>query len=176
MRGTAYQADAASPRFDFAPPASFNGRGQRCRRRSRVEHSCKGGHNDQAAADDGRSERHPALLRDSEGSGPALLLIPGAEGDAEEYARVVGLLQGEFTVLSYDRRGFSRSPRPEGYNGTTVEEQADDAAALLEATGLAPATVWGNSSGAIIGLSLVLRHPGGRQRGHAPRAAAVRRA
>ena len=28
-----------------------------------------------------------------------------------------------------------------------MEEQADDAAALLEATGLAPATVWGNSSG-----------------------------
>jgi pimeloyl-ACP methyl ester carboxylesterase len=40
-----------------------------------------------------------------------------------------------------------------------VEQQADDAAALLEATGLAPAMVWGNSSGAIIGLSLVLRHP-----------------
>lgn len=99
------------------------------------------------------------LYYELRGSGPALLLIPGADGDAEEYARVVGLLQDEFTVLSYDRRGFSRSPRPDGYNGTTVEEQADDAAALLEATGLAPATVWGNSSGAIIGLGLVLRHP-----------------
>jgi pimeloyl-ACP methyl ester carboxylesterase len=93
------------------------------------------------------------------GSGPVLLFIPGAEGDAEEYARVVGLLQDEFTILSYDRRAYSRSPRPQGYAGTSVEEQADDAAALLQATGLGPATVWGNSSGAIIGLSLVLRHP-----------------
>jgi pimeloyl-ACP methyl ester carboxylesterase len=99
------------------------------------------------------------LYYEIRGAGPALLFIPGAEGDAEEYARVAGLLQSEFTILSYDRRAFSRSPRPAGYSGTTVEEQADDAAALLEATGLPPATVWGNSSGAIIGLSLVLRHP-----------------
>ncbi len=99
------------------------------------------------------------LYYELRGSGPALLFIPGAEGDAEEYARVAALLQDEFTILSYDRRGYSRSPRPEGFTGTTVEEQADDAAALLEATGLAPATIWGNSSGAIIGLSLVLRHP-----------------
>ena len=99
------------------------------------------------------------LYYELRGAGPALLFIPGAEGDAEEYARVAGLLQDEFTILSYDRRGYSRSPRPEGYAAATVEEQADDAAALLRATGLAPAAVWGNSSGAIIGLSLVLRHP-----------------
>jgi pimeloyl-ACP methyl ester carboxylesterase len=99
------------------------------------------------------------LYYEIRGAGPVLLFIPGAEGDAEEYARAANLLVGEFTILSYDRRGFGRSPKPDGYSGTTVEEQADDAAALLEATGLAPATVWGNSSGAIIGLSLVLRHP-----------------
>jgi pimeloyl-ACP methyl ester carboxylesterase len=99
------------------------------------------------------------LYYEIRGAGPTLLMIPGAEGDAEEYARVVGLLQDEFTILTYDRRGFSRSPRPKGFDRTTVEEQADDAAALLHATGLGPATVWGNSSGAIIGLGLVLRHP-----------------
>ena len=88
-----------------------------------------------------------SLYYELRGSGPALLFIPGAEGDAGEYARVVGLLQDKFTILSYDRRGYSRSPRPEGFVGTTVEQQADDAAALLEATGLAPATIWGNPSG-----------------------------
>jgi pimeloyl-ACP methyl ester carboxylesterase len=99
------------------------------------------------------------LYYEARGSGPALLLVPGAEGDAEEYARVVPLLEDEFMVLSYDRRGFSRSPRPSDYEGTTVEQQADDAAALLSALDLAPADVWGNSSGAIIGLCLTLRHP-----------------
>ena len=99
------------------------------------------------------------LYYELRGTGPSLLFIPGAEGDAEEYLRVVELLEDEFTIVSYDRRGYSRCPRPEGYRGTTVEEQADDAAGLLTALDLAPAGVWGNSSGAIIGLSLVLRHP-----------------
>ena len=99
------------------------------------------------------------LYYEIKGAGPALLFIPGAEGDAEEYARVEGLLQGDFTIISYDRRAFCRSPRPEGYTATNVEEQADDAAAIIEATGLGPVTVWGNSSGAIIGLALLLRHP-----------------
>jgi pimeloyl-ACP methyl ester carboxylesterase len=99
------------------------------------------------------------LYYEIRGSGPTLFFIPGAEGDAEEYLRVADLLKEEFTILSYDRRGFSRSPRPAGFDGTTVDEQAEDAAALLQALDLAPATVWGNSSGAIIALALVLRHP-----------------
>ncbi len=99
------------------------------------------------------------LYYELRGSGPALFLISGAEGDAEEYARVAPLLEDQFTILSYDRRGFSRSPRPAGYDGTTVEEQADDAAALLTALVMGPVDVWGNSSGAIIGLALTLRHP-----------------
>ena len=65
----------------------------------------------------------------------------------------------DFTVLSYDRRAYSRSPRPAGYTGSTVDVEADDAAALLRALDLAPALGWGNSSGDIIGLSLVLRYP-----------------
>lgn len=99
------------------------------------------------------------LYYEIRGSGPTLLFIPGAEGDAEEYLRVSEVLIDEFTILSYDRRGFSRSPRPDGFSGTTVDEQADDAAALLRVLDLAPATVWGNSSGAIIALALVLRYP-----------------
>jgi pimeloyl-ACP methyl ester carboxylesterase len=99
------------------------------------------------------------LYYELRGAGPSLLFIPGAEGDAAEYARVVNLLRDEFTILCYDRRAISRSPRPADYASATVEEQADDAAALLDATGIGPAAVWGNSSGAIIGLSLCLRHP-----------------
>ena len=96
--------------------------------------------------------------------GPRLLIIPGAEGDAEEYARVVALLQNEFTVLSYDRRGYSRSPRPEGYAAPPSRSRPTTRPPCSRPPDSAPATVWGNSSGAIIGLSLVLRHPGARQR------------
>jgi len=99
------------------------------------------------------------LYYELRGEGPSLLFVSGAEGDAEEWARVAPLLDDEFAVLSYDRRGFSRSQKPLGGAGTSVEEQADDAAALLSALNMAPAAVWGNSSGALISLGLVLRHP-----------------
>ena len=35
----------------------------------------------------------------------------------------------------YDRRGWGASEAPEGYRRTTVEEQSEDAAVLLEALG-----------------------------------------
>lgn len=99
------------------------------------------------------------LYYELQGAGPPLLFIPGVEGDAEQYARVIDLLDGQFTGLSYDRRAHSRSPAPDGYIGTTVDRQTDDAAALLMALDLAPATVWGGDSGAVIGVNLVLRYP-----------------
>jgi pimeloyl-ACP methyl ester carboxylesterase len=93
------------------------------------------------------------------GSGPSLLLISGATGDAGGFERVADLLADEFTVGIYDRRGNSRSPGPEGWDTTSPDEQADDAAALLTALELAPAAVFGNSYGAIFALNLVIRHP-----------------
>jgi pimeloyl-ACP methyl ester carboxylesterase len=62
-------------------------------------------------------------------------------------------------VISYDRRGCARSERPEPYERTTVTEQADDAAALLEAIQAAPAVVMGRSSGGAVAVDLALRHP-----------------
>jgi pimeloyl-ACP methyl ester carboxylesterase len=74
------------------------------------------------------------------------------------FARLAGLLVDEFTVVSSDRRGNGHSPRPAGWVTTSPEEQADDAAALLEALGLSPAAVFGTSSGATFALALVVRH------------------
>ena len=93
------------------------------------------------------------------GQGPALLLITGGGGDAGEWARVVPDLAPEFTVATYDRRGASRSPRPDGWVATSMDEQADDAAALLRALDLAPAVVVGHSGGASIACALAARHP-----------------
>ncbi|WP_175408061.1 alpha/beta fold hydrolase [Streptomyces sp. TRM64462] len=94
------------------------------------------------------------------GAGPSMLFISGATGDAGHFDRVADLLADAFTVVTYDRRGNSRSPRPSGWETTSVAEQADDAAALLTTLGLAPAAVFGNSYGAIIALDLLIRHPG----------------
>jgi pimeloyl-ACP methyl ester carboxylesterase len=100
-----------------------------------------------------------ALYCEVRGNGPPVLLISGATGDSGHWEQVAERLSDDFTVISYDRRGNSRSPRPVDWNRTSVEEQADDAAGLLRTLGLAPATALGTSSGAVILLNLLLRHP-----------------
>jgi pimeloyl-ACP methyl ester carboxylesterase len=61
-------------------------------------------------------------------------------------------------VVTYDRRGYSRSPRPANWSVTSVGEQSDDAATLLRQLHLAPAVAVGHSSGASIVCDLVARH------------------
>jgi pimeloyl-ACP methyl ester carboxylesterase len=99
------------------------------------------------------------LYHEARGAGPPVLLIIGAPGDGGHFDRLAELLADEFTVVTYDRRGNGRSPRPAGWNRTSAEEQADDAAGLLEALGLAPAAVFGTSLAGVIALCLVLRRP-----------------
>ncbi|MFI6922218.1 alpha/beta fold hydrolase [Nonomuraea spiralis] len=94
------------------------------------------------------------------GDGPPLLLISGGGGDAGAYADVVPLLARTFTVITYDRRGNSRSPFTRPDASITPATQADDAAAVLRHHDLDRAHVFGNSGGAIIALEMVARHPG----------------
>jgi pimeloyl-ACP methyl ester carboxylesterase len=100
------------------------------------------------------------LYVERHGTGPPLLFVMGATGDGGHFAEVASLLADAFTVILYDRRGNGRSPRPPGWSSTSAEEQADDAAALLAELGMQPAAVYGTSSGAVIALCLLLRHPG----------------
>lgn len=94
------------------------------------------------------------------GDGPAVLFIAGATGDAGHFERVAERLADEFTTITYDRRGNSRSPKPSGWTRTSNAEQADDAAGLIEALKVTPAAVVGNSGGGAIALELLLHHPG----------------
>lgn len=100
------------------------------------------------------------LYYERQGNGQPLLFISGTTGDAGNFTRTADLLADEFTVVTYDRRGNSRSERPPGWTTTSVAEQADDAAALIERLGLAPTVVFGASAGGTIALDLILRHPG----------------
>jgi pimeloyl-ACP methyl ester carboxylesterase len=99
------------------------------------------------------------IYHEVRGIGPSVLFIAGATGDGGHFRRVAEILSDEFTVVTYDRRANSRSPRSEGWENTSTEEQADDAAGLIEALGIGPAAVFGNSAGAIIGLDLLIRRP-----------------
>lgn len=62
-------------------------------------------------------------------------------------------------AIRFDRRGWGASSVPDGYRRTTVEEQSEDAAALLEHLDAAPAVLAGAGIGAVIALDLLLRRP-----------------
>ena len=49
------------------------------------------------------------LYYETHGSGPVMLMIPGATGTADSFRRVTEHLAAHYTVVIYDRRGFSRS-------------------------------------------------------------------
>ncbi|MGI6072201.1 MAG: alpha/beta fold hydrolase [Lachnospiraceae bacterium] len=103
------------------------------------------------------------------GRGPALLLIHGVATDSDFFDGLSLLLENHFTVISYDRRGHSRSvpvgetkgdvSLPQDYS---VEAQAGDAAAVLEALADMKAglpTVVGFSGGGLVALVLSKDRP-----------------
>ena len=98
------------------------------------------------------------LYHEVRGTGPVVVFVSGATGDAGHFEHVAELLAEEFTCVTYDRRGNSRSPRPQGWSQTSPDQQADDLAGLISALGVGPAAVYGTSGGAIIALSALLRH------------------
>jgi pimeloyl-ACP methyl ester carboxylesterase len=99
------------------------------------------------------------LYYEVRGAGPTLLLICGGVYDAAGYAGLAERMAGEYTVVTYDRRGNSRSPLTGPPAPQQIEEHGEDARRILAAVGAGPALVFGNSSGASIGLDLVARHP-----------------
>lgn len=94
------------------------------------------------------------------GSGPLLVLVPGANGDAEIFAGLTEHLASDFTILTYDRRGFGRSQREDdGEYDDKLRTDADDVRRLIEHCADDQATVLGSSSGGLIALTTLLNHP-----------------
>jgi pimeloyl-ACP methyl ester carboxylesterase len=90
-------------------------------------------------------------------SGDPIVLVHGSWIDHHDWDRVVPLLARRFRVLSYDRRGHSRSERPA--SRYSIHHDVADLAALIETLRLAPAHIVGNSSGGAIVLRLAGERP-----------------
>ena len=86
-----------------------------------------------------------------EGRGDPVLLIHGAMVDADFFREVQEFLSRRYRVITYDRRGYSRSSQGEDYS---LRRQAEDAACVLRALTKKKAVVIGCSAGAIIALKL----------------------
>ena len=94
------------------------------------------------------------------GSGPLLILIPGAAGVGEVFRPLAHALISQYQVVTYDRRGFSRShlDGPQDYEHR-ISTDADDVRRLIEHLTDQPATVFGNSSGALVALEVISHFP-----------------
>lgn len=94
-----------------------------------------------------------------QGAGPVLILVGHPMGCAG-FAAIAPLLAGDYTVVTYDPRGFAQSTIDDRDQDAEPDLLADDLHRVLEAVGNGPARVFGSSGGAVTGLALVARHPG----------------
>lgn len=99
------------------------------------------------------------LYYEERGSGTPILGLHGAGSSAMFWEDAAEKLAELGRVIIYDRRGSTRSERPEPYEVTSVSQHADDARALLQALDAGPAVLIGRSYGGTIALDLALRHP-----------------
>jgi pimeloyl-ACP methyl ester carboxylesterase len=93
------------------------------------------------------------------GEGQAVLLVHETAATGAMWAPVAEAVGARARAISYDRRGWGGSSAPEDYRRTTVEEQSEDAVALIESTRAAPAVICGAGVGAMVALDLLLRRP-----------------
>jgi 3-oxoadipate enol-lactonase len=91
-------------------------------------------------------------------AGPVVMLSHSLGCTLSMWDQQAAVLSERWRVLSYDLRGHGRSAVPPG--PYTIEQLADDAAALIDALGVAPVHFCGLSIGGLIGQSLALRHGG----------------
>jgi pimeloyl-ACP methyl ester carboxylesterase len=87
-----------------------------------------------------------------------MVLVPSGEGDCASFEQVAAQLADEFTVLSFDTPGFSRS-HVQTTDDISVSKLAEQIASLVESLGTYPATFYGCSSGGFAVLDLAVRHP-----------------
>lgn len=106
-----------------------------------------------------------SLYYETYGTGPLLVFISGANGDADIWRPIAQNIStyNNYTVAIYDRRGFSRS----ALATTTTQNypqrlhtDVNDTRLLIDALSPdKPATVLGTSSGAIVALQMLLTYP-----------------
>jgi 3-oxoadipate enol-lactonase len=89
-------------------------------------------------------------------SGPTLLLLHGWTASADtQFFTAYQALAGSWSFIAPDHRGHGRGIRAR----FTLEDAADDAAALVRELGVGPVVVVGYSMGGPIAMLLAHRHP-----------------
>ncbi|MFJ7193841.1 alpha/beta fold hydrolase [Streptomyces bacillaris] len=103
-----------------------------------------------------------ALHHEVRGEGPLLVMMPGGSADAGIYDAIAADLADQWTVATFDPRGYSRSPLDGPVTEQLPATHADDIVRLIELLSPdgAPAALFGSSSSAVVALDVLARHPG----------------
>lgn len=94
----------------------------------------------------------------SHGAGPALVMLHGGASRADHFTDLMQALGGHFRTIAYDQRGFAGS---ETTAKTVIDHErwAADVIGVLDALGIARATLLGWSMGASIAINAARRWP-----------------
>ena len=96
----------------------------------------------------------PTLYRD-EGSGPAVVFAHGTLMDRTMFDPQIDALSDEYRTVAYDLRARTEHYAPE----YSLDDLADDAAALLDALDVDSCVLAGMSMGGFTALKFALQHP-----------------
>jgi rifampin ADP-ribosylating transferase len=98
----------------------------------------------------------PCLVQDNGGTGTPLLLLHAWGESRKSFDRLIPLLTGR-GIYAPDLRGQGDADKPA--TGYSLMEQAEDAAAILDALDVPHAAVVGSSSGGYVAQQLAVNHP-----------------
>lgn len=96
------------------------------------------------------------LSYQSQGTGPALIIIHGLFGSADNWRSVAKLLAGFARVITVDLRNHGQSPHSDEMN---YDVMADDIAELITDLALQQVDVIGHSIGGKVAMTLTARYP-----------------
>lgn len=90
------------------------------------------------------------------GEGPPLLLVSGLGGALNYWKPLLPHFTKDFQVILHDHRGTGQSSRT---MVQSVEQMANDLAAVMDAAGARKALLLGHSTGGAIGQVMAIEHP-----------------
>ncbi len=91
-----------------------------------------------------------------EGQGPTVVLSHALALDRHMWDELTALLAPRYRVVRYDHRGHGQGPNPD--TPYTIDDLADDAAAVIRSVSSAPVVFAGLSLGGMVGQALAARH------------------